>query len=221
MTVFRLIAGLFISALLLMIGYDTRRRFKTWKDAGEFLRRRIRNFRHGGRRENAGRFDRVRRIVTMASVGLFFILALTGFLPALFLGSHLSGILLVTHVTAAPVFALSLSALALFRAHRLRFDERDWRIAEGFGRGEVPGKNEFVRFALKVGFWMVLVLSLPLMLTVILGLFPLFGTDGEALLIRLHGYSALFLMITALGELYVITAYSEHTTEQPLKEQSQ
>ena len=78
-----------------------------------------------------------------------------------------------------------------------------------------------VRFALKVGFWMVLLLSLPLMLTVILGLFPLFGTDGESLLIRLHGYSALLLLITALGELYVIITYVEHTTKQTFKEQTQ
>ena len=129
--------------------------------------------------------------------------------------------LLVIHVTIAPVFGIALSALALLWAHRLRFDEADWRILEGVGRRKSPGKDALVRIALKVGFWSALLLSLPLMLTVILGLFPLYGTDGEALLIRLHGYSALLLMITALGELYLITAYNEHSTEQLMKEQNQ
>jgi hypothetical protein len=142
-------------------------------------------------------------------------------LPVLVLGSHLSGMLLVIHVTMAPVFGIALSALALLWAHRLRFDEVDWRIVEGVGRRSFPGGDALVRFSLKVGFWIALILSLPLMLTVILGLFPLYGTDGEALLIRLHGYSALLLMITALGELYLIIAYIGHSTEQPLKEQNQ
>jgi hypothetical protein len=203
------------------MAYDLHRRLKTWKAVGDFLHRKIRNSRRGRREGDAGRLDKVRKNVTIVSSALFLILAMTGFLPVLFLGSHLSGMLLVLHVTTAPVFALSLSALALLWAHRLRFDEADWGMVEGLGRWESPGKDAFVRFALKVGFWMVLVLSLPLLLTVILGLFPFFGTDGEALLIRLHGYSALFLMLTALGELYLIFAYIQHITEQPLKEQNQ
>jgi hypothetical protein len=219
MSVFRLIAILLIAALIAGIGYDLRRRMKSWKAAGNFLRLRFRDSRHG--KGNTGGLDNLRRIVTIVSTALFLILAFTGFFPALLLGSHLSGVLLVAHVTTAPLFALSLSALALLWAHRLRFDEMDWRTAEGFGRREFPGKDALVRFAVKVGFWVVLLLSLPLMLTVILGLFPLFGTEGEALLIRLHGYSALLLMITALGEIYVIVTYVEHTTKQPFKEQTQ
>ena len=207
-----------ISALLVGIGYDFRRRMKSWKAAGDFLLRQLGDSRHG--RGNTGGLSRVRRVVTIVSAGLFLILALTGFLPVVFLGIHLSGLLLVIHVTVAPLFAISLSALALLWAHRLRFDESDLEIALGSGRWESHTKDALVRFALKVGFWIVLSLSLPLMLTVILGLFPLFGTDGEALLIRLHGYSALLLMMSALGELSVMIAYVEHTTEPPLKEQN-
>ena len=218
MSVFRLIAILLIAALIAGIGYDLRRRMKSWKAAGDFLIRQIGDSWHG--RGNTGGLPRVRRIVTIVSAGLFLILALTGFLPVVFLGIHLSGVLLVIHVTVAPLFAISLSALALLWAHRLRFDESDWQIALSTGRWESRRKEALVRFALKVGFWLVLLLSLPLLLTVILSLFPLFGTGGETLLIRLHGYSALLLMITALGELYLIIAHMEHTMEQPLKEKT-
>jgi hypothetical protein len=225
MTVFRIIAGFSLAALLLGMAYDFRRRLKTWKAAGDLLRRRIRIPREGRRGGKAGKLDNVRRIVTIVSSALLLSLAVTGFLPVLFLGSHLSGMLLVIHVTLAPFFGIALSALALLWAHRLRFDEADWRILEGAGRRKFPGNDALARFALKVGFWSALLLSLPLMLTVILGLFPLYGTDGEALLIRLHGYSALLLMMTALGELYLIIgliiAYGEHSTEQLMKEQNQ
>ena len=106
------------------------------------------------------------------------------------------------------------------KSRRLGFDGADWRTVEGAARWQFPPREALVRFAVKVGFWTLLLLSLPLMLTVILGLFPLFGTDGEALLIRLHGYSALLLMTTALLELYMIIACIGHSTEQPLKGQN-
>jgi len=218
MTAFRIIAGVVIAALLAGFGYDLRRRMKSWKGAGEFLSRQFRDIRHG--RGNAGALSRARRIVTIVSVGLLLILALTGFLPVVFLGIHLTGVLLVIHVTAAPLFAIALSALALLWAHRLRFDGSDLQIALGSLKRESQGKDPLVRFALKAGFWLILTLSLPLMLTVVLGLFPLFGTGGESMLIRLHGYSALLLLVGALCELYLIGAYMEQTTEQPLKEQN-
>jgi hypothetical protein len=218
MTAFRIIACVVIAALLAGFGYDLRRRMKSWRGAGEFLSRQFRDIRHG--RENAGALSRARRIVTIVSVGLLLILALTGFLPVVFLGIHLTGMLLVIHVTAAPLFAIALSALALLWAHRLRFDESDLQIALGSLKRESQGRDPLVRFALKAGFWLILTLSLPLMLTVVLGLFPLFGTGGESMLIRLHGYSALLLLVGALCELYLIGAYMEQTTDQPLKEQN-
>ena len=220
MTGFRLIAGLSIAAILTGLAYDLRRRFPTWKAAGDFLRRELSDSRRVKREGEAGGLGYVRRIVTITTGVLVLVLAVTGFLPVLFFGGHLSGSLLVIHVTAAPVFALALSALALLWAHRLRFDGTDWRTVEGAARWQFPPRDALVRFAVKAGFWTLLLLSLPLMLTVILGLFPLFGTDGEALLIRLHGYSALLLMTAALLEVYLIIACIGHSNEQPLKGQN-
>ena len=221
MTVFRFLTGLTVAVLIAGMGLRLRTRLGSWKAVREFLPEEIRNSRQRGKRREAGTLEDVRRIATLTAGMLFLVLALTGFSPVLFLGSHLSGIMLVIHVTVAPLFAIALSACALLWAHRLRFNDRDWQIVEGFGIRVSPVTGALVRFALKAGFWIILSLSLPLMVTVILGLFPLFGTDGEAMLIRLHGYSALLLLIAALCEVYVITAYSEHTTEQPSKEKNQ
>jgi hypothetical protein len=218
MTAFRIIAGLCTVALLAAMVYDLRRISGSWKAAWEFLRLKVRGSlsNPGGKLTGLGN---IRRIAAILSSLLFLILALTGFPPVLLFGSHLSGLLLVIHVTVAPLFALALSALAFLWADRLRFDESDWRVVERALRREPHPKDVLLRFAFKLGFWIVLTLSLPLMLSIILGLFPLFGTDGEALLIRFHGYSALLLMIAALAEIYLIIAYIEHETENTLKEQ--
>ena len=76
--------------------------------------------------------------------------------PVVFLGIHLSGMLMVIHVTAAPLFAIALSVLALLWAHRLRFDESDLQIALGSLKRESQGKDPLVRFALKAGFWLMI-----------------------------------------------------------------
>jgi len=47
----------------------------------------------------------------------FLVLAITGFIPLMLLGSSASGIVLLLHVLAAPVFALGLVVVSLLRAH--------------------------------------------------------------------------------------------------------
>ena len=213
MIAFRVISLLAICALLGAALYDLRRR--------ESLRSALRELARQGGRGMLPLFGGVRkgwrerlRVLSLAfSFTFCIILALTGFSPVILSGSHLSGILLVIHVTFAPLFALSLSALALLWAHRLRFDASDWP-ALGAPHGERSTELRLL-FALKAGFWIILWLSLPLLLTIILGLFPLFGTEGEAMLIRLHGYSALLVLLAALTEIYLIIAY---TTARNMKE---
>jgi cytochrome b subunit of formate dehydrogenase len=207
MTIFRIIS---IIALLILVGavaFDLKRRLRSWKAVMEFLRGEMKNFVLVRREKTVLRSGRtiamVRKMVYAVAVLCFFILAGTGFAPILFAGDHLTGILLVIHVTVAPLFALSLSAAALLWAHSQRFNEDDWRVVRHLGDSGLREKT--IRFATKVGFWLILLLSLPLMLTVILELFPLFGTEGEAFLIRLHGYSALSLMLVALGHIYLTT----------------
>ena len=80
------------------------------------------------------------------------------------------------------------------------------------------GSQGWMRFGIKVGFWAILVLSLPLMGTIILELFPIVGTEGEALLTRAHGYSALALLVAAVLEIYLTIAYVQRFTDHPSKE---
>jgi hypothetical protein len=56
--------------------------------------------------------------------------------------------------------------------------------------------------------------------TIILGLFPLFGTEGEIFLTRAHGYSAILLLVAALVEIHLTIVYVQRTTEQPSEERT-
>jgi len=220
MTIFRIISGI---ALLILVGagaFDLKRQRRSWKAVMEFLRGELKNFVLVRREKivvRAGRtIANIRKMVYAFVVSCFFVLAGTGFAPILLSGDHLTGILLVIHVTVAPLFALSLSAAALLWAQTLRFDGEDWRVVRHLGDPALRAKT--IRFATKLGFWLILLLSLPLMLTVILELFPLFGTEGEAFLIQLHGYSALFLMLATLAHLYITCAYAQQSTDHFVKE---
>jgi hypothetical protein len=217
MTVFRIVSALAIVALLGAVVYDLRRRGMRWYGITQFVRDQARHdVRTLAERKNAGRvgsLNVLRRIAFGVSSAFLLVLALTGFVPVLILNQHLSGVLLIVHVTIAPLFALSLSAAALLWAYRLGFDEVDWHCLVALWTRQSPRQEMLVRFAMKVAFWLLLLISLPLMLTVILGLFPLFGTEGEELLIRWHGYSALLLALVALAEIYLTIVYLHHSKE--------
>jgi hypothetical protein len=127
-----------------------------------------------------------------------FLLVLTGFLPVIFTGKHLSGILLIFHVTIAPLFCISLAVLALFWAHALRFviSDRDLFTDKSFSR--IFLKSEISDSWQKMIFWLFLLLSLPAILSIVLSMYPLFGPDGQEILLQVHRYATLFLFILAV-----------------------
>ncbi len=217
MTVFRIVSALAIGALLGAVVFDLRRRGMRWYGITQSVRDQARHAaRIWSERKNGGRvgsLNLLRRFSFGVSSALLLLLALTGFAPVLILSQHLSGVVLIIHVTIAPLFALSLSAVALLWAHRLGFDERDWTCVVALWNRRSPQREMLIRFAMKVAFWLLLLFSLPLMLTVILGLFPLFGAEGEELLIRGHGYSALLLVLVALAEIHLTILYLHYSKE--------
>ncbi|MHC4622231.1 MAG: hypothetical protein ACYTEQ_31235 [Planctomycetota bacterium] len=135
------------------------------------------------------------------------VLAVTGFYPVLILGKHISGYLLMIHVTAGGVFAACLALLALAFAHSHRFNENDWPWLTSMVRGQLqkpkllPESSDLLR---KMCFWLLIVLALPLMLSVVLSMFPLFGTAGQLLLADTHRYSTLAFAVVAIIHTYLI-----------------
>ena len=62
----------------------------------------------------------------------------------------------------------------------------------------VPGLGQ------KITFWLLVVLALPLILSMVSSMFPLFGTHWQELLLELHRYSALLFALVAIVHIYLV-----------------
>jgi hypothetical protein len=228
MTTFRIVSAVCIMASLSAVAADLRLRLGSWNAVMLFVLGRWTRAREIWAQRAALRTDRTltvaRRVFYMVTLPLFLALAVTAFVPVLFLGERVSGVLLVIHVTIAPFFSLFFTALALLWAHRLRLHAGDWHVA---GEATTPRTGsssgraapvKAIRLIVKAGFWFALVVSLPLMLSIILGLYPLFGTEGQEYLMRIHGYSALALFLIVVVHTYILLTYVEGSPETFVKE---
>jgi len=138
----------------------------------------------------------------------FVLLAVTAFLPILILGGHLSGFPLILHVTIAPVFCVALALSAVFWAHSQRLFSSDWPNLKSKIIQNICSLGEEISSWQKIYFWIFLLVSIPAILSIVLGMYPIFGTEGQAALILIHSYSTLILFIIAslhtLGTIAVV-----------------
>ena len=153
----------------------------------------------------------LRILVYLAVLFCFLVLAMTGFYPTLVLGKHISGYLVMVHATFAPVFAVCLAVLAVMWARRWRFTSGDWpwfeRIVQRLTLSNKPG-NDTTRkssgIGQKLSFWLIIFLALPLILSIVLSMFPLFGTHWQEILLGMHRYTALVFAMVAILHTYFI-----------------
>lgn len=140
----------------------------------------------------------IKSFVLLFTVLEFIIMAVTGFLPILITGEHLTGILLLIHVAVAPVIALSFAVLVVLFAHSNRFNDGDIYSTPKDEKGKIGFRETAY---LKIIFWLISLVSIPAMVSIILGMFPIFGTDGQNTLLEIHRYSVLIIGILVI--LYV------------------
>jgi cytochrome b subunit of formate dehydrogenase len=159
--------------------------------------------------------DILRGLVYLVAVVCGAVLAITGFYPVLAMG-HISGYLMMLHATCAPVFAACMAALAVMWAGRCRFERFDCpvtaRLVSWLG-GKKPD-DEVACGSPGVGqkalFWLLIVLSLPLILSIVLSMFPLFGTHYQVLFLGMHRYvAAVFVLAAALHMLLLFRTRSK------------
>lgn len=143
----------------------------------------------------------LKKLIYLLGLLCFAVLLITGFGPRLILGKSLSGYWVMAHVTFAPVFALCIAALAVMKAHSQRFDKSDWNFLSCIFRRSTPDEGPVSNgpaLVMKVCFWLICVLAVPLSMSIVLSMFPLFGTAGQKFLFQLHRYSALLLTLAAV-----------------------
>jgi cytochrome b subunit of formate dehydrogenase len=149
---------------------------------------------------------RLRKLIFLLAILCFLVLGVTGFYSALGPGTELGGYLLMIHVSAGGAFAACMALLTLMWANRCRFNTNDARpLLRIVGREpkhpEVVGEPELGR---KILFWLLAVLSLPLILSVVLSMFPLAGTDWQVLLADTHRWSALAFATAGIWYIYIL-----------------
>lgn len=136
-----------------------------------------------------------------------FIMMFTGFVPIVFTGSDLTGIFLLIHVTVAPLIAITFATLVVLYAQSNSFNENDVTI-----KSDENGKNKtmFKSTAyLKIIFWLISLISLPAMISIILSMFPLFGTEGQVSLLEIHRYSVLIISILVIFHIGLLSVNSK------------
>lgn len=145
----------------------------------------------------------LRLLVYLLTVLCFLVLAFTGFYPSLILGEHISGYPVMIHATFAPVFAVCLAVLAVMWARNCRFVCGDWPWFEHLvqrvtlvGSDAMPSRS--TGLGQKIAFWLIIVLSLPLILSIVLSMFPFFGTHWQELLLNMHGFIAILFSLVAI-----------------------
>ena len=153
----------------------------------------------------------LRILVYLAVLFCFLVLAITGFYPTLILGKHITGYLVMVHATFAPVFAVCLAVLAVLWAKRWRFTSGDWPLFERIVRWATLANNPVANtygksscLGRKLSFWLIIFLALPLILSIVLSMFPLFGTHWQELLLSMHRYTALVFAMVAILHTYFI-----------------
>ncbi len=153
----------------------------------------------------------LRKLVYLLTLLCFVVLAITGFYPTLVLDKHISGYLLMIHATFAPILAICLAILAVMWASHCRFTYSDWPWFQCLVQRVTLAKNaeeepliKSRRFGEKITFWLIIVLALPLILSIILSMFTLFGTHWQEFLLTIHRWTALVFAVVAIIHTYTL-----------------
>ncbi len=143
--------------------------------------------------KNAGIIPGFRMLVYLAAIACFAVLLFTGFFPKLVLKETISGYWLMAHATAAPPFIACVAILALmWPGHS--------SLKEDSGQKRPFGEHEF---GLRLAFWIVMALSLPLIMSIVLSMLPVYGTHMQEVMADLHRYTALVVAGAAIIYIYL------------------
>ncbi len=125
------------------------------------------------------------------------ILAATSLVSILTFGG-MHGWWLVVHLMGAGTFVLLVAVMSWTVSFRFAF----------IGSAAQPDVNTTTRgfpFSAKVIYWLILILSLVVVGVILLGMFPLFGTDDLLQLIDVHRYSGLALFVAVTLHFLLVT----------------
>tara|TARA_B100001750_G_C15233250_1_gene459205 strand:- start:46 stop:654 length:609 start_codon:yes stop_codon:yes gene_type:complete len=138
------------------------------------------------------------------ALGSLVILFVTGFGGRLLLGEQIHGYTLMMHVGLAPVFVISAGVVVIAWSHRCRLNEYDRRGLASLLCLKKTAPADTADLGWKLTFWLALALVVPVSLSMMLGMFQIFGTHGQELLISLHQYTSLALTLVIMIHIHFV-----------------
>jgi hypothetical protein len=145
----------------------------------------------------SGFFRWSRIVVNVAGLACFAAIAVTGFYSWFVESAPMTGYRLMAHVAAAPVFLVAALAVALFWAHRSRFNA-------GSGQARVVLLRKFF-------FWTAAAVLVPTVASILFAMYPVAGPDQQRYLFLMHRWCALGFAAAAL--LFGLCALAASTKE--------
>jgi hypothetical protein len=208
--IFRVISIILIAAVIVFV-FIKLKPYKVFpKDVWRLLKKDFReNLIIAYRIKTASKIQKVKSIVAHLCAGLFIILFITGFLPVFF-GYHMSGLFIMIHVQAALLLSVCLVVFVFLFSNNNQLSIQELKKIVS----EYQQKNKLNPIImLKVFYWLILALIQPAMFSIILMLYPIFGTDGLEFLADVHRYSVLLLTISVIFVQYfrIVFNCDDHT----------
>ena len=154
--------------------------------------------------ENLTPLAKLNRLACVVALASLIVLFITGFGGRLLLDEVIHGYTLMVHVGLAPVFVISAGVVLVGWGHRCRLNGDDRQGLADLLRLRGANLDDTADLGWKLTFWLAMILVVPVSLSMVLGMFPIFGTHGQEWLMGLHQYTSLALTLVVLIHLHLI-----------------
>jgi len=156
---------------------------------------------------NVRRYGAWERLLHLALVASFLVLAYTGFDASIRWGGPMHGYMLMLHTTAGAVFAVTvaLSIVTWAADHAFMRADGRWLAAGGClsTRGDLPAGR--FNASDKLYFWLAGLLTLVALMSMLLSMIKVLGTPGQVLMYDIHRWSTLVLVVATIWHAYATT----------------
>ncbi|GEM_PF-6344063 len=155
-----------------------------------------------GKKGDKSGVSAVRNLLINITWVLFLLMALSAMVPVMISGERLEDIFLVIHVIVAPFFVISLMITVLLTIERNTFNTDDWNVIKGLFSGDKERKIKGTSTWIKILTWIFVIASIPAASSILLSMYPVFSSEGQAAMLLVHQYSVLTLLFSGAGLFY-------------------
>lgn len=144
-------------------------------------------------------------LISLAILVCFVILFISGFYNPLVKGENISGYIMMIHVPVSGAFSVLFILYLIFTSERMRLNfhmpltsvQQDKQV------------DNLLQSIMKLSFWVLCILFVPLLLSILLSMFKVFGTEAQHMFMEMHKVTA--AIFTVIGIVFLYTALISST----------